>query len=65
MSEENIVKSDSIFTSTFVDYHLLPDMHFNEYCLIKNSISILKQIISLYISYTLGPRLNPLNGDFT
>ena len=65
MSEESIPKSDSNFTSTFVDYHLLPDMHFNGYCLIKNSISIVKQIINLYISNTLGPQLNYLSGGFT
>ena len=34
---ENITKSDSSFAPTFVDHHLLPDMNFNEHCLIKNN----------------------------
>ena len=57
---ENITKSDSSFAPTFVDHHLLPDMNFNEHCLIKN-IPIPKKVINLYISYTLGPELR----DFT
>ena len=40
-------------------------MIFNGHCLIKNNISILKKVISLYISYTLGPQLRNLNTDFT
>ena len=39
MSEENIenaTKSKSNFASTFVDHHVLPDINFNEYCLINN-----------------------------
>ena len=28
-SIENIIKSDSNFTPTFVDHHLLPDINFN------------------------------------
>ena len=51
MSEENIeniTKSDSNFAPTFVD-HLLSDINFNGYCLIKN-ISMPKKVINLYIS---------------
>ena len=43
MSEEdleNIIKSDCNFATTFYDHHLLPDINFNEHCLIKNDISI-------------------------
>ena len=57
ISEENIesiTKSDSNFTPTFVDHHLLPAMNFNRQCLINN-ISIPKKVITLYISYTLVP----------
>ena len=64
-SIENTTKSDSNFAPTFVDHHLLPDMNFNGQCLIKNNISILKKVINLYISYTLGPQLRNLNTDFT
>ena len=68
MSEENIeniTKSNSNFAPTFVDYHVLPDIHFNGHCLIKNNISIPKKVIDLYISYTLGPQLRNLNTDLT
>ena len=67
MSEENIeniTKSDSNFAPTFVDYHLLTDINFNGNCLIHN-ISIPKEVINLYISYTLNPQLRNLNTDFT
>ena len=67
MSEEsikNVTKSDSNFALTFVDHHLLPDMNFNGHCLITNNISIPKEVINLYISYTLGPQLRNLNTDF-
>ena len=30
---KNITRSDSNFASTFVDYHLLPDINFNGHCL--------------------------------
>ena len=46
MSEEsikNITQSDSNFTATFVDHHLLPVLNFNGHCLIKNNISICKR----------------------
>ena len=58
---ENITKSNSNFAPSFVDLHVLPDIHFNGDCLIKNNISILTKIIRLYISYTLGPQLRNLN----
>ena len=41
-SIENINKSVNNFVTTFVDHHLLPDMNFNGYCLIKNDIISLK-----------------------
>ena len=37
----------------------------NGHCLIKNSIFIPKNVINLYISYTLGQQLKNLNTDFT
>ena len=64
MSEENIeniTKSNSNFAPSFVDLHVLRDIHFNGDCLIKNNISIPTKIIRLYISYTLGPQLRNLN----
>ena len=64
-SIENITKSDINFALTFVDHHVLPDLNFNEHCLIKNNISIPEKVINLYISYTLGPQLRNLNTDFT
>ena len=68
MSEEsikNIIRSDSNFTPTFVDHHLLLDINFNGYCLMKNYISNLKKVINLYISYTIGTQLRNLNTDST
>ena len=62
---KNITKSDSNFTSNFVDHQLLPDKNFNEHCLIKNSISISKKVINVYISYTLVPKLKHLNTEVT
>ena len=56
-SIENITKSDSNFAPNFVDHHSLPDINFNGHCLIKNNISILKKVINIYISYTLGLQL--------
>ena len=60
-SIENITKSGSNFVPTFVDHHLLPAMTFNGHCLIKSNISVLKKVINLYISETLGPQLRNLN----
>ena len=54
MSEENIeniTKSDSNIAPTFVDHHVLPDINFNEHCLINN-IYIPKKVINIYVSYT-------------
>ena len=68
MSEErieNITKSDSNSSPTFVNRHLLPDINFNGPCLIKNNISFAKKVIDLCVSYTLGPQLRDLNTDFT
>ena len=45
MSAENIqdiTKSDSNFTPTFVDQHLLTDTSFNGHCLTKNIFIIKK-----------------------
>ena len=62
---ENITESDSSFAPSFVDYHVLPDKKFNGHCLVKNNISIAKQVINLFISYILGSQLRFLNTDFT
>ena len=62
---KNITKSDSNFAPTFPDHHVLPDINFNEHCLINNNISIPKKVINLYISYILNPWLRNLNIDFT
>ena len=46
MSEEdigNITKSGSNFAPAFVDHHLLPEINFNGYFLIKHNISIPKK----------------------
>ena len=40
---ESINKSDSNFVPALVDYHLLPDMYFNGYGLVKNNLSIFKK----------------------
>ena len=64
MSEENFenkTKSDSNFTPTFIDHHLLPEIDFDRYCLINNNMSIPKAVINLYISYTLTQWLKKLN----
>ena len=56
-SIENITKSYGNFAPTFFDHHSLHDINFKGYCLIKNIISIPKNVINLYISYTLSPQL--------
>ena len=61
MSEEN---TDSNVPPSFVGNHSLPDIIFNGHCLINN-VSIPKEVIILYISYTLTPCLRTLNTDFT
>ena len=63
--QEYITESNTNFVPTFVDHHLLSDMNFNVYCLIKNNISIPKKVINLYILNKLGPQLKNLNTDFT
>ena len=68
MSEErieNITKSDSNFAPTLVDYHVLPDINFNGYDLIKNNICIPKKVTNLYISYTPGNQLRNLNTNLS
>ena len=68
MSEENIeniTKSGSNFAPTFVDHHLLPKINFNGRYLIKHNISLPKQVIKLYISYTRNPQLRNLNTVLT
>ena len=64
-SIENITKSDSNFPPTFFDHNLLSHISFSGHCLVKSSISIPKKVISLYISYTLGPQLRNSNTVFT
>ena len=64
-SIENITKSDSNFAPNFVDHHSLPDINFNGHCLIKNNISILKKVVNIYISYTLGLQLRNFITTFT
>ena len=52
MSEENIekvTKLDSLFSPTFVDHHVLPDINFNGRHLIKINISIPKETINIFI----------------
>ena len=48
---ENITKSDSNFTQTFVDQHVLSDINFNGHSLIYN-IYILKSNKSIYFLHT-------------
>ena len=63
-SIENITKSESNIAPTFVDHHVLPDINFNENCLINN-IYIPKKVINIYISYPLNPWSRNLNTYFT
>ena len=60
-SIENITKSHSNFAPTFVDHHSSPNINFNGHCLMENNISVPKNVISLYISNTLGVQLRNLN----
>ena len=64
-SIENITKSHSNFAPTFVDHHSSPNINFNGHCLMENNISVPKNVISLYISNTLGVQLRNLNTYFT
>ena len=47
-SIENITKSDSNVSTTFVDHHLLSNMNFNGHCLIRNNIYVPRKVINLY-----------------
>ena len=49
-SIENITKSNSLFTPTFLNHYILPDVNFNGHCLIN--ISIPKKGIFIYIFFT-------------
>ena len=60
---ENITKSDSNFSPTFVDYHVLLDINFNGHYLIN--IHLPKKVINIYICYTISSWLRNLNIDFT
>ena len=62
---ENRTKPGNTFAPSFADNHLLPEIIFNGYCLINNSISISKKLLNLYISYTLNPLLRNVNTGFT
>ena len=64
MSEENITKPNTNFAQTLVDHLFLPNINFNGDCLIKQRIFISKEVINLYISYTLNPHLRHLKIDF-
>ena len=52
-SIENITKSNSEFTPSFVYHHVLPDINFNVHCLIKNNIESNKSICFLYTRSTI------------
>ena len=68
MSEENIekvTKSDSLFSPTFVDHHVLPDINSNGRHLIKNNISIAKEAINIFISQLVNQWTRDLNTDCT
>ena len=62
---ENITKSDSNFASTFVNDHEVPNIAFNEHCLINKSILIPKKVTNLNISDLLSRWLGNSNTDFT
>ena len=74
---ENTTKSGSIFSPTFVDHHVLPDINgyylnildingnFNGYCLISNNISNPKKVTNMYISNIPNQWPRDLNTDFT
>ena len=55
----------SNFARTFVDHHILNEIDFYGHCLINNNISIPKNVINLYISYTLKWWLRNLNTYYT
>ena len=49
---ENMNKSGSNFTATFIDHYVLSYINFNGHCLINNKISISKKVINLYFLHT-------------
>ena len=66
---ENIAKSDTNFSPTFVDHQKLSDINFNGHYLINNNLSIPKKVINLHISQIIiflhtSPWLKNLNIDF-
>ena len=63
-SIENISKSDSNLARNVVDHHFLPDMSFNEHCVIKNIIFIAKKSNkSIYFSRIMYT-IRKLNKNF-
>ena len=64
-SIENITKSNSLFATTFVNHYILPDLNFDEHCLININISIRNKLINIYISCILNQWPSDLNTDFT
>ena len=48
-----MTKVGSLFAPTLINYYPLSDTNFNGHCLINNNFFIPKNIINLYISYTL------------
>ena len=69
MSDKNIekvIKSDNVFTPTFVNYYTLPDKNFNGHCLIKNNIFIPKKSNeSIYLLHTKSMEKTDLKTDLT
>ena len=61
---ENITKSSINFAPTFGDHHLLPDVNFDRYCVIKNNVYIPDKVMNLYISYKLPLWLRNLSKGF-
>ena len=57
--------TDQNFATTLVNFHLLPDAKFNGHYLINHNISISRNVINLYISYTLDPWLRDLKAECT
>ena len=69
MSDKNIekvIKSDNVFTPTFVNYYTLPDKNFNGRRLIKNNIFIPKKSNkSIYLLHTKSMEKTDLKTDLT
>ena len=47
---ENITKSDFNFASIFFHHHVLPDINFDQHCLMNDNIPTPKKVINLYKS---------------